>query len=331
MSKKMKFIWIDDEAKRINRVDSIERYKVPSIPMTKVDFVNATGRQIEEVIKDILNKEEPDLLIIDHFLDHGIKKSMGVDISKGSAVAQIIREKWSSCPIIGITAAKKRPRIDWQRELAYDELYEFDSLTKHYSSLFVIAYYFKILLKKKPKNKDEVIELLKPPPDDTKQLFAVTPEFSLKMVSKISRWVRHTLLNKPGFLYNKLWTATFLGIKENSFDKVSRIFEDAKYKGIFADPENPKWWPTKIREILYKKIKATNLKFSWELGHKLPRITSKDYSKCYVCSKEFPEIVGYTDETYIAQKPMHLRCTDSDPNEKKDLYFKERRIMSAAE
>jgi hypothetical protein len=189
----------------------------------------------------------------------------------------------------------------------------------------------------RPKDVNDILKLLLAPQNDKKRLKSIMPEDikghlgDKSLLTNISKWVRYTLLAKPGFLYDGLWTATLLGIRETSFSKVHKIFEKAKYTGIFSDDNNKRWWQSRLKEILYSKVKDNNANPPWVLGHKLPNITKKDHSICHVCEKEFPETVAYIDVSSTRREPMHLRCTVSHPSFESTLFFEEIRMMKAAE
>lgn len=330
MTKRMEFYWIDDEVARQKRVNSINGFKMQgSIPRANVKFFDASNKEFNTLLNETQQAGEPSLILVDHFLR--LKGTKGTpEIAKGTTFAQAIKNKWPSCPIVGVTAAVKRPRIKWQGENAYDELFEVDSLRDNYSSLFIIAHYFNLLVKEKPRNKEEISRLLVAPQDDKQQLLSIMPDFSLStdigQTHYIFNWVKK-LIDKPGFLLDKLWVATILGIKETSLDKVIRIFEPARYRGLFSNPIIPRWWSSQIKKILYQKISATTLKPTWELGHKLRGVASRDLAKCYKCDGKFPEVVAFTDRSHKTPKPMHLKCTYVDPSDKRELYFYEKRIM----
>ncbi|MBU1181718.1 MAG: hypothetical protein KKF00_06075, partial [Proteobacteria bacterium] len=150
------------------------------------------------------------------------------------------------------------------------------------------------------------------------------------LLINISKWVRRGLMSKPGFLYDNLWTATLLGLKKESFTKVKQLFEKAKYSGLFSDEDNERWWQIQVRRILYAKDPNDKSAFSWQLGHKLPKIGNKDHSICHVCGKEFPETVGYTDEACKTRAAMHVKCSSIHPSFEVPLYYDDVRIMEPA-
>ena len=326
--KKTTFLWIDDESERIRDARNLAR----SLNI-KVIFEDVRNKELAEILQHILSGPEPDLVLIDHRLD---KVLGGGIIQTGSTTAEVIREKWVECPIVCVTAVGLKD-IALQKKSIYEQVIEHSELTENYPLLISLAKSFKFLRKKKPKDVNGLLRLIRVPKADRVRLTAILPEelkrnYDDKSVPiSISRWVRHTLMSKPGFLYDQLWAATSLGIKEQSFKKVQDAFVEARYKGIFADEGNQRWWQTRIKEILYSKFPADEGQFTWELGLKLDGVTKQDHSACYVCKKVFPEIVGFTDETAQTRKPMHLRCSVSHPGFEKALFFEEIRMMKAAE
>jgi len=326
--KKTTFLWIDDESERITASKNLERaLKI------KVHFEDVRGKNLAEILHRILSGAQPDLVLIDHRLN---KVSEGGIIQTGSTTAEIIREKWGDCPMVCVTAVSLQD-IELHRKSIYEEVIEYPELSQNYPLLISLARSFEFLRKNRPKDIKGLMRLIKAPSGDRARLIAILPQ-ELKrnyedksLLASISKWVRHTLMAKPGFLYDLLWTATSLGIKEHSFEKVHDVLTEARYKGIFADEGNPRWWQTRIKEILYTKFPGDEGQFTWDLGRKLNGVTKRDYSVCYVCKKEFPEVVGFTDETAQMRKPMHLRCSVSHPRFEKALFFEEIRMMKAAE
>lgn len=326
--KKTTFLWIDDESERNRASKSLER----SLNI-KVDFVDVKNKDLTKILQQILSGPEPDLILIDHRLD---KVLGGGIIQTGSTTAEVIRETWAECPIVCVTAVRLED-IELQKKSIYEQVIEYSELVGNYSFLISLAKSFEYLRRKRPKDINRVLNLLKGPREDRSRLDAIFPEELKKnyddrsLVISISRWIRHTLMAKPGFLYDRLWAATSLGVKERSFKKVQDVLTKAKYEGIFADEGNRRWWQTRIKEILYSKFPANEGQFTWELASQLDGVTNRDFSVCYVCKKKFPEIVGFTDEAAQTRKPMHLRCSVSHPKFEKSLFFEEMRMMKAAE
>jgi hypothetical protein len=133
---------------------------------------------------------------------------------------------------------------------------------------------------------------------------------------------------RPGFLYDRLWVATLIGIKESSFHKVEDTFKPAMYKGVFADSVEPRWWKASILEILSKEVAESGLSF--EKGRKLDRIEKKDYSKCHEDGSDYPETVAFEDETPSSKRyAMKLQNTVAHPLYSDMLFFDEIRLYKS--
>ncbi len=134
-------------------------------------------------------------------------------------------------------------------------------------------------------------------------------------------------MDRPGFLLDALWSATFLGLNEAGFARISHIFEKAKYRGVFAQPENHRWWSGGLLDRLYKRCKPESGDLSWHVGRQLPGIKKKHFGSCYYCGEEFPETVAFLDEASNERRAMHLRCTELHPRHTRELYFEDVRVM----
>ena len=331
MNNKLNFVWIDDEPRRSKSSNNIETQLG-----VNARFIKAKNEDIQHVLSELYSKAMPDLILVDHKL-----QNMKSDFIKtGSTIAEAIRAKWPECPIVCITGISLTDEtFDIHQRSVYEDVFQFSKISNYYSAFLTIAQSYKLLRKHPPKDVDGIIKLIKPAEDDEKRLKDILPEILKKreafsdnsLLMAISNWVRHTLIAKPGFLYDRLWSATLLGLKEQSFNKVEDLFKDAKYDGIFHDEGNERWWQTKIREIIFSKFPDSDMIYPWELGQQLPDITEKDFSKCYVSREDFPETVAFTDETAKNRKPMRLRYTVPHPHFEKSLYFEEMRMMKGAE
>ncbi len=331
-NKKLFFIWVDDEVSRNKFEFPLEQYKISGIPRADLEFINVRGKQPLQTITKTIKNRKPDLAIIDHFLQ-GTKMENFGEVSKGSTVAAFVREKYHKIPIIGVTAANRLKNIDYPKRLLYDDIFLDTDFRSYKDSLFIIAYTFKKLMRRDPKDIDALIKFLNPSKEDIERLEQIMPK-DLDVTDsgwpfKLFRWIWHDLLEWPGFLYDELWTSTFLGLNKAGFNKVKKLFVKAEYNGVFSSPNKKRWWKTKIRNVLYEKSKIDpkNLKMPWELGHFLRGITKKDFSKCPVCGKYFPEIVGFTDASREERVALHLTCSMPIKTHGRSLFFEEIRII----
>lgn len=322
MKKKMRFVWIDDSPQRKTSAENFEKAKNISI-----EFKEVRNNSLE----DSLNISEPDLIIMDHNLENMASRIF----QTGSTAASFIREKWPECPVVCVTGVSKND-VDDQKRKYYEDLFEINKISKYYDSIISIAEGFRKLKAKRPKNSSELLKLMNAPKTDLERLSSVLPhQLKIDLVPKnksqifnISQWTRKTLLERPGFLYDKLWVATLLGLKEEGFDKVEKMFESAIYSGIFAEPSQKRWWKSKVLAILSEHVEGVGL--PWVKGRKLPKITKKDYSKCYQSNSDFPETVAYVDDTIGSSRAaMRLQNTIPHPVYEDLVFFEEIRMMKA--
>lgn len=318
MSTLRRIVWIDDNpGRRATAIDLGAR------------FVDVRGKGPAPVLKKLLDGPSPGLVIVDHVLD---KTSDTHPIFlRGSTIAEAIKEKYPACPVIGVTNAKKKEGIDLRTQGAYDKLIAFQNFSEYFDRIRSIARGF-ALIARTDRDARRLIDLLKAPDDESKRLFDVLADDLKTSVedpstpSRIFRWVEH-LMDRPGFLFNALWSATILGLNQTGFSKVSHLFEKAKYRGVFARPSDDRWWKGALLYELYKRCTPELGELSWQAGRRLPGITKQHFSVCYKCKREYPETVAFLDETDAECQAMHLKCTVDHPLHKRELYFEDIRLM----
>jgi len=327
MSKKLKFIWIDDEKGREAAAKSLEkRIKV------SIDFILVKNMVLIDALQTMLHdKREPDLLIIDHKLSH--VRSSG-SFNTGSTAAEYLRDSWTKCPIVSVTAVDIQNDVDSRRRNLYEQMFEDSNISDHDNTFLAIAKSFNKLNTKAPTKIEELLTLMKAPIEDHERLKTIMPH-ELKMdfyqsqniiSTDISRWILNVLFERPGFLYDRINAATLLGVKEESFKKIEELFKGAKYTGIFQDESKERWWKSKLLTILSKHIEGPEL--PWEKGRKLKGLNKKDYSECHASKKGIPETVAYVDETLNSKRyPMRLQDTIVHPGYENMLFFDEIRMM----
>ena len=144
-----------------------------------------------------------------------------------------------------------------------------------------------------------------------------------------AKWVRQVLLANPGFLYDKLYSATHLGINVRAFEEISENFNEAKYFGIFSKTSQDLWWISKIDDILFSKPRSKELSSidPWVIGPEVFNISNRRRTKCAFCGERNPDIVGenYYDEE--DKRPVHFKCSDPHPQKPIKLYFDEPRVF----
>lgn len=315
----MRIIWIDDNPGRESTATDLGS-----------EFINVHGKDLAPVVDRLLTGDCPDLVIIDHVLD---KTASGTNpiFRKGSTIAEAIKAEWPFCPVVGVTNIDNIAAIDVRTKETYDALFRFHHFAKYFDRIKGIARGF-TLVTKTDSHVRKLIQLLKPPKDEFERISAALsddlkkPTQDASVASRMYRWVER-LMDRPGFLFDELWSATFLGLNEEGFAKVISHFEGASYGGSFLRPDEPRWWSSRLSDILYELCPPEVGELSWHVGRRLPGIKRSHFSSCYYCKDEYPETVAFLDEASSERRAMHLRCTVLHPRYKRELYFEDIRMM----
>lgn len=111
-------------------------------------------------------------------------------------------------------------------------------------------------------------------------------------------WLWDSLLRYPGLLVNEVAAASHLNIATVDFrvPEVRAVFEDAVYRGPFADPKRPQWWRGMLDDIVSREGHNTGL----ELVRKEVRDT---INPCQ-CSVDPSKPAGYY--CIISENPVSL-------------------------
>ena len=326
MSKALKFTWIDDTPQREKSAKNMsEALNV------EIDFRGLKNKNVNEELQDILTGQEPDLILMDHSLDQADYKA----IRSGSSAAAIIREKWQSCPIVSVTGTDIVD-MDSRHKSAYEAIFQFTSISKNYDKIISIAKSFKALKQNNPKSVSEIFDLLLVPEGDRNKMAKILPQelkdnFSDKsLLLEIYRWCESVLFNRPGFLYDRLWVSTMLGLNTTGFKQVESKFASAKYQGVFANDSNERWWKSEVLSIL--GAETTEVGLPWAIGRALVEHKKSYFSKCYIKAEDYPETVAAVDTTSSAEwHPMQLKYTKPHPHYENMLFFEELRMMTPAD
>ncbi|MCF8371625.1 MAG: hypothetical protein K9H64_08375 [Bacteroidales bacterium] len=322
MKKKLKFIWIDDDNREIAAENLEKQLGVKCI------FVNVKPEDVDFL--SLIDKNKPDLIIVDHNLTE-----IGTgEIKKGSTIAALIRENHPDYAIACITG-QDSDSIDSQQRLSYEAIFSYDAITDHYPTMKSIAESYRKLKGNPPKDISELFGLMKVPNEERIRLESILGQEIKENFNdpgiflNISQWIRNLLFERPGFLYDRLWTATLLGLNEDGFKKVEKLFIPAKYNGIFKDESRDRWWKSELIKILAKHV--TNSGLPWEKGRFLPDLTARHFSKDYYSGykESYPEVVAYLDETTDKRAQMKLKYTVAHPKYDKLLFFEDIRMMKA--
>lgn len=326
----MKVFWIDDNPSRKDNNAALRRCLTSK--KDRSEFIDARVKFAAALRDFKKRKYVPDLVVVDHFLSNSSIKLIDV----GSTVSEMIREEFPACPIIGVTSADVIGDIDLSKRLTYDGLYSADGLkASDYKAFIALAKEFKRVGAMKLTGDKDFPRLLKCPHDDERKLLTILPDsFRNKfndpsLASQLWRWASEGLFRSPGFLFNREWSANYLGLTPTAFDRIEASFGEAKYTGVFSEAFESLWWPSALRTHLQKRFDKAVPQFPWEAGQLFPGITAKDRSRCYSCKEHSPETLGLIDEGNLTTwVPLHLRCSKAHPRFERRLFFEEIRVMS---
>jgi hypothetical protein len=319
MNKREKIVWIDDNPDRRSTAADLG-----------AAFVDVKGKDLAPVLKSLLEGPSPQLVVIDHVLDKAGGETHPI-LLKGSTIAEGLKERWPGCAVVGVTNAPNLTDVDLRTKETYDDLFPFQEFKRYFDRISGIAKGFALLEKKRPRPQ-ALVKLLRPPDGEVQRLLDAlnedlkTGSQDASVASRIYRWVGR-LMERPGFLYNALWSATFLGLNHLGFTKVMNTFKDAKYCGVFTRPDDTRWWRAALSARLYKLCSPQPGELSWHVGRRLRGIKKEHFSICHRCKEAYPEIVAYLDEATVEQHAMHLKCTVPHPLYKRELYFEDIRMM----
>lgn len=322
MTRSKAIVWIDDNPGRKRTAEDLG-----------AKFINVENKDLAPKVEEFLTGPQPPLVILDHVLDK--TTTTNPVFQKGSTIAEAIKERWPSCPVVGVTNVDNIKDIDVRTMRIYDALFPFQNFSQYIDRINAIKKGFAFVSRTKAMAASKLVRLLKPPEDEVERLVAALPDDLKKsfrdpsVASRLYRWIEG-IMDRPGFLYNKLWAATFLGLTESGFRKVQGRFKQGKYTGVFARSDDPRWWSSRLSELLYKQGEPASEEMSWHVGRRLRGIKKDHYSRCYACNDESPpETVAYLDAASDQQRAMHLKCTVLHSRYQRELYFEDIRMMQA--
>jgi hypothetical protein len=83
---------------------------------------------------------------------------------------------------------------------------------------------------------------------------AIREQWDVETPHTASRWLWHDFQGRPGFLFDELGLATYIGLNRKGLQMVCSVFESARYRGVFVSDGRPRWWVVSIRDIVEGKI-----------------------------------------------------------------------------
>lgn len=332
MTTKFRFVWIDDNVSRasgyIGGLDGILR----NAPVeTELEVIPVTEELVQVVDQRVgaWKANPPDLIIVDQ--DFSTIPRRVFDMH-GSALAHLLRIQLSNTPIVCVSGQLlNSDQFNIEDLSEYTYLFDVNKLNtvNNLELLLAIAKDFsKLCFPSKQPIRQLMINALNPPIVDQPVLSKILPdEFEGTFQHgtsphRIARWILTVLMRYPGFLYDALETATFLGLTEAAFlAKARPHFERAQYSGPFATESNPMWWASALTDVLYELLPDVVAISPQEAGRQLSGIVESDFSRCAVTTEHTPppDVVAYTDATKSERRPVQHRYTIPESEEASSL------------
>ena len=294
-----------------------------------VDFRNLKDKDTSVELKQRLQEMAPDIIFVDHVLDKTTADSASF-MRTGKCITPILREKWPRVPIVAVTAAKE-DCIERDGYTFYEEVFDVRDISQLDDFVRPIVTGYRFL--EGVSNPRAFIEFLKPPPDEIHGILQSIPDELRALETdsfahEIYRWFRRTFYGNPGFLYDKGWTAMTMGIDETHLHRYLSVLDSARYEGIWADPNQPRWWKKTLYEIALDVRESSREPLASAACRAL-NVKEEDYSSCYKCGMKWPDVLAYTDESlFAALVPAHLECSTVHPKKYLSHSFEEPRIIA---
>lgn len=340
-AKNVEILWVDDEVAEhgedARNMESVRKE-------LKVTIVHPGN--LQSTLGTL--KKMPDLFLVDYFLDELEGDNNRKYEQRGLAVAGKIRELEPEWPVYVVTnkGNKKEGILFSEAQAAiasFDKILTFKEVQREgHDILYYDALDYRSIRDAPRRDPKAIFKLLEAPDNIKDRLRLVLPNELREGLSpsralkypegdaiSFAKWVRLVLLSIPGFLYDELHAATYLGMKADFFRRIYSKLKRAKYSGIFSRTNPSLWWVSKLNDILFSSAKAqkSDRTNPWEVGPIVFGLTDAQQAKCVVCNKSFPETIGIDLKDDKNLKPVHYRCSIPHPAKKRELYFDEPRAF----
>lgn len=347
-NKIVKVLWIDDEHKDHTEDAKNIEHKNKAL---RIEVLHPKEERMKERLLEIKNKTNlPDISLIDYFLDLVAINGEKYD-ARALTLAGKIRELIPKYPIYVITEkVGMKEGIEGvyfseaqAAKATFDKILTFKDVQRHgHDILYYDALDFKRIRESPKEDVNFLFELLGAPDDIKERIELVLPDELKKGLSSpessehpvgnaisFARWTQDPFLSMPGFVYNKLYTATYLGMSIKYFEKISLKLKKAKYSGIFSRTSVDVWWASKLSNLIfsYKKAQKSKKTNPWEIAPVIFNTPKNGLSRCIVCNGFLPETVGRNVDDYKDLKPVHYRCSKPDYKKERRPYFEESRVF----
>ncbi len=340
--KKARIIWIDDEKIKRERDAKILEGRNLALKIDvwhPCEFSGKIGRLGDA-------NDYPLLFLVDDLLNQiPLNKGEESYPERGLTIAGSIRHRFLDYPIYGMTEHEDHPSgllhlLSHAGEQSFEELLSLSTIQdKGHDLLYHDAIDFFRIRTSKRASKKAMLNLLGAPSEIETDVEIALPtglRGGLAVAGQegdgaiaFARWVNKALLVTPGFLYDRLHSATYLGMNTAAFDRIEKRFTKARYSGVFSKTKAPLWWSSEICRLLFeaRTILAADSRNPWEIAPKLFKMNPRDMARCAVCGGYFPETVGLNTDDAREERPVHYKCSESHPDFRREPFFDDVRVF----
>ena len=338
----MKILVIDDKAKDERhprtRLLDVLRKREP----IEVDLIEPLDAQLMPKLNKIA---EYNLILVDYKFDTAASPIF----KTGASLYSLLRDYTKSIPIylISVLSSKNNQFGEFELFIKDEFIEDFSSfkreLEDHEKLKSVTSpEHFKEILGVPAEIEDDFFSLIKPLlhtqhsiGEDVNQSSETLPSNSSENTNiRLFRWLVRSFLNKEGPLLSKEGAALHLGISTDYFDKISSTFKSAKYKGVFWQSLEARWWLCLLEDYILDLDENRNLlseqNFKKAAAELLNANEHIEFSTCIVCEKLFPDALGIiSGDEDKKLYPAHIACSEFNESIEQEAFFKNPRIIKA--
>ena len=204
---------------------------------------------------------DADLYLVDYELDQE-QDDKSIANYRGATLATHLRERKPDSPIVLLTSMDlptwtMDQRVVEASNIFDDVVYKDQELRDDPASvkakLLSLGLGCRDLRLCGDRSVSALLGLLNTDDDGMEQALLANPPHSEWTAAEAAKWIRSTLLEYPGVLYDCRHSAVAIGISLESFNnsEVRDIFESAEYRGLFCATYR-RWWRHKLYEIAFQ-------------------------------------------------------------------------------
>lgn len=262
-------VYIDDDITSIREVNTFAPNDVRDILSgdTRIHVELIPTGTFEDILQRV-RRYNADVYLVDLDLSQ-VQVDSSTSAFKGTTIADALRDRYQDTPIVLFTRQSVLDDLSPQRRrqildkdqlfdaiILKDEIYDRDVEIR--DELIALVQGFRVLNDKTPKNETTLYSLIglhpKEDPNLSEAALPLGGENEKTWIStEVNKWIRHTLAEFSGLLYDELHASTKLGISVDAFldSRVQEILKPAQYGGDFPLPKHKKrWWKVRLLEVI---------------------------------------------------------------------------------